>query len=291
MEKDANTAMYCAKSLQTKVLSPDEFMQHALEGDHDSAVVVCGCVTDLTIWSALSFMNVSFLLISPPCPPWSGAGKERGMSDPDGKVFSQFLQIAGRMRVHACLAENVPAITKHTDFQVLVAGAALDGLKLYISGVYSCQRSAPLYRDRWLGTFVHASIIIQESQVATAQAIAFASAPLSMSLPGPSLQDADAVFKMLSEQDRAELKIQDEAFKCMQRPDMVPKWLNWKIDWKVDEPILQAPRRFSHMNTCQVSWPATEANICSQRSTCARRDFTPWFLPTRWDGAISRLLK
>ena len=69
--------------------------------------------------------------------------------NPDGQVFSDFMKLTGRARLHACLVENVPAISKHGDFRVLVSGAALDGWTLYISGVYSCQRSAPVYRDRW----------------------------------------------------------------------------------------------------------------------------------------------
>ena len=83
IEKDVMTAKMCAQTLKTPFLSPQELMTHALQGNHDEVVVVNGCVADPLIWSALTFMNVAFAMASPPCPPWSGAGKERGLSDPE----------------------------------------------------------------------------------------------------------------------------------------------------------------------------------------------------------------
>ena len=240
VERDEKTAKVCAKSMNAPLVTPNEFMEMILRNECCDTVVVLSCVTDTMLWQCLAFINCGHLFASPPCQPWSGAGVQKGLQTQDGQVFSEVLKKAGQSRICTCTVENVSAIVKHSDFPILQAGAALDGMKLYIAGVFGVQRIAPVHRDRWLGTFVHVSFHLQSSLVQLAQVISFASQCFDLPLPGPTLSEAHAVFASMPSHDREELCISANALHSMERSDMVPKWMSQKVDWSKDHPILTA---------------------------------------------------
>ena len=240
VEWDATTANACAMAHQCQIYEPEELLAKILDQTLPKMCVVVCDVRDTTMWMCLSLLNVSNLLISPPCQPWSSSGREKGLGCDDGQVFSDVLKKAGWCRVHAVSAENVPGITRHQDFQTLVAGAALDGMKMVLSGVFSCQRAVPVYRDRWLATFVHSSISLSSSHVISIQSLSFASEMFACPMPGPTLHEADALFQVMNDDDRAEVTIDDKAMRMLERPDLVPKWMCDKINWTQDKPVLSA---------------------------------------------------
>ena len=204
------------------------------------SVIVCGCVTNSLIWQGLGIMNVAHGMASPPCQPWSGAGSERGMRSDDGKVFSDLLKMAGRLQLMSLMAENVPAIVSHGDFPGMIAGALLDGMKMVVSGVYSCQRILPVYRDRWLATFCHCTVTFDPEIVQRAQAFSLASGSLRFPMPGPSLLSSDSLHPASTSDLRNHLLLNDAALEMLKRSDLVPKWLASKINWSLDEPVLSA---------------------------------------------------
>ena len=240
VEKDMDTALACAATLETSVLTPSDFFQASLKGTFVGPVVVCGCVTDTLIWSGMSMLNVGTILASPPCPPWSGSGVEAGLSCVDGQVFRDMMALCGQSRISHCLVENVPGIVKHPDFSSLIAHAAMNGMKLYIDGVQAVSRVSPVYRERWLATFIHSSIIPGSSQVSTAQAINFASAPFSFTLPGPTMKSAKVIDVLMNADTRVELAVSDDAMLLLERCDMIPRWLNDKVNWSSTRPVLDA---------------------------------------------------
>ena len=237
VEHDPMTAQACARAHQCPLMDSQLFLAKILDGTFTGTCVLLCDVRDTKMWMGLSLLNVNTLLISPPCQPWSSAGRERGMQCDDGRVFSDVLQKAGWSRIHSVLAENVPGITKHPDFQTLIAGAALDGMKMVLSGVFACHRVLPLYRDRWLATFVHSSISFTSSRVVSIQALSFASEAFQCPMPGPTLRSADAVMDAMDDPDRTEVMIDDDAMKMLCRSDLVPTWVVEKIDWSLNQPV------------------------------------------------------
>ena len=110
LKETAKFASACSQAWQCEVIDSKTFLDRALAGEVKETVIVCGCVNDLLIWQGLGVMNVAHGMASPPCQPWSSAGAEHGMSSVDGRVFSDLLKMAGRLRMLTLMTENVPAI-------------------------------------------------------------------------------------------------------------------------------------------------------------------------------------
>jgi DNA (cytosine-5)-methyltransferase 1 len=62
---------------------------------------------DLRPAGAPSHWRPDLLAGGPPCQPFSSAGKQRGMSDPRGQLFIDFVRLAGELRPRCILFENV----------------------------------------------------------------------------------------------------------------------------------------------------------------------------------------
>ena len=245
IERDHAVASACAKTWDCPIIDAKTFFEQALSGEIKKVVVVHTCVSDPLIWNAFGILNVGFAFASPPCPPWSGAGSERGLTSQDGKIFAEMLKLSGQLRLTALMVENVPGITQHPDFQTLLAGAALEGMKMIVNGVHGVHRALPLYRDRWLATFCHVSVVIAEPDVQAVHDFSLASDKLGLPIPGPSLKASDAVHPLGVGIDRTMLKPSVEALDFMRRSDMLPRWLKDRINWTLHDPILRA-RAISH---------------------------------------------
>jgi len=227
VEKDHGTAQVCAETWKCEVISPTVFLQRALSGDLMSPIVVEGSAVDPTVWMAFGILNVTTVLASPPCPPWSSAGVEKGLKSEDGKVLSDLLLKAGHFHLTALLIENVPGIVSHADYQVLLANAALHGMQLILAGVHNISRCLPVYRDRWLATFVHSSVPLADFDVQAAARLSLASE--GFSLPGPSLVASDCILPA-NASGRDHLIPSHEVLAMLSRSDMIPKWMADKIN-------------------------------------------------------------
>eukprot|EP00435_Cladocopium_sp_Y103_P007976 s1192_g2.t1 len=238
VEHDRCVAEAYAKAKGCEILSPDSFLERALSGNVKSGVVVVGCVSNPKIWMAFGILNAAFGLASPPCQPWSGAGSETGLESEDGKIFEKVLRYAGRLHMRALLVENVPNIINHQDFPRLLAGAAIEGLTCRLDDVHSCCRAVPMYRNRWLATFVQSCIPFDHSVVQAATSVTLASEGLP--LPGPSMSDANCLHLPHVWIDRNKLQPTSDALDFMSRSDMIPKWMEHKVDWTHETPVLHA---------------------------------------------------
>eukprot|EP00438_Fugacium_kawagutii_P024750 Skav213500 [mRNA] locus=scaffold3849:181721:186236:+ [translate_table: standard] len=219
IDNDLKVCQACAKAHQTTVMTVDEFLQQAHDGKINSTVVVHGSVDDVKVWVALGYLNVSTLLISPPCQPWSSTGKQGGITAVDGAIFLTVLESAGIAKHHAVICENVPGLVKHPDFQRVVTGAALKGMKLVLDDVNACHKALPL---RAAKNMPHAADRSQSR------------------LPGPSLCEADSVHVNVSAMERALLEPSQDAIELMKRSDLIPSWLRDKVNWSNTNPVLDA---------------------------------------------------
>lgn len=252
VELDKAACDVCAAAHRTEVLTPQQFYEYALDGRVPKTVVVHGSVTDMMIWAALSLLNVTVLLISPPCQPWSTTGTMGGLNTNDGEVFAVVLENGGLAKIHAIAAENVPGLVRHADFPTLTARAALKGM-VYICGeLISCQRALPVSRSRWLGSFIHASMSPDTSLIMSAKSVSGGPDKSQSMLPGPSLKEADAVHVNMSLFEINALTPCEDAMAMMRRSDMIPSWLKDKVDWTKDDPVLFARTIHGHQKMSGV---------------------------------------
>eukprot|EP00435_Cladocopium_sp_Y103_P051720 s604_g16.t1 len=199
VEHDEEVAEACAKAHQCEVISAEACLERALRGELTRTTVVRACINDKRVWMSFGLLNVAHAMASPPCQPWSGSGSEQGLECSDGAIFSDLLKWAGRIRLISLMTENVPGICKHADFSKLLAGGSLEGMSLILSGVFSCQRILPVYRDRWLASFCHHSVYIEDSAVQAALQMSLADECFRCPMPGPSLASADADLAQVHE--------------------------------------------------------------------------------------------
>eukprot|EP00435_Cladocopium_sp_Y103_P052274 s505_g16.t1 len=240
VEKDSDVAQACAKAHACEVIDADTGLERALAGTFTKTTVIQACVDDPKVWMMCGILNVTQVMASPPCPPWSSAGSECGLQSPDGMIFCKVLKWAGQLKLIALTVENVPGICKHVDFERLIVHASLNGMSLILAGVYSCQRSLPLYRDRWLATFVHHSVYIEPTLVQSAVKLSLADEMFCSPMPGPSLAAADALHPACASAIRASLLPSSDVLAMLERSDLVPVWMSCKINWSLSNPVLSA---------------------------------------------------
>eukprot|EP00438_Fugacium_kawagutii_P013663 Skav213136 [mRNA] locus=scaffold107:376351:402111:+ [translate_table: standard] len=237
VEHDERTAMACARAMQTEVLSAETFCERAVQGRISTPVVVRCDVRSTLLWMGMSILNVGYILASPPCQSWSTVGAGGGLASPDGEVFAPMLKNAGYMRVLALLAENVPGITRHPDYGVLITGGAMDGMRLILSGTFKCQRALPVQRDRWLATFIHVSLSVEPSIIKQAMSFTFASKECNAGLPGPTLKSADVIIHDMDPNLRRLLTPDADAIALLTDPEYLPP--AWKSTQRAGEEVLR----------------------------------------------------
>ena len=228
VEKDEVTAQCCAKKLQCDVMKAEVFVEQFLQGNIPERVVLCDDVNSRWVWMALTLANCDYTLGSPPCQPWSTAGKGLGLQSADGKIFSETLQWGARAHVSVMMMENVPGFSKHEDFPKVVSRAMVDGWKLALYGVFQCGHVRPVLRERWLGTFVHRQISFDDSKAVLARAIDFTNHSFIEVAKSPSMQTADVVHVNMSHSEREQLLISEKIQVMMRDTKLAPKWLRKK---------------------------------------------------------------
>lgn len=167
VKRDSLTAATCAKAMNYPVLSARQAIDLALQGDQSPCIIQDDVANPVT-WMLLGLRNVAYVLASPPCPPWSGAGANQGLQCDDGKIFLLMIKQAALVKIQMLICENVAGINRHANFDVIIAEAAMHGHKLVLAGVHDSSILHPVRRDRWLGTFVDASISMSSDDLRTA---------------------------------------------------------------------------------------------------------------------------
>eukprot|EP00438_Fugacium_kawagutii_P002768 Skav202252 [mRNA] locus=scaffold1417:297672:302195:- [translate_table: standard] len=223
VEIDPLTAAICAKNVNAPVVTIEEFLERAIAGTADQTVVVCGDAGDPRLWMGLSLINVAYILASPPCQSWSTAGRCGGLQSIDGSIFSTTLKHAGTCRIHAYMAENVPGLARHSDYNQLVSEAAMHGMRVVIQGIFKCQRVLPVYRDRWLATFIHVSITIDPPLIHRASSLSFICPEFQCPEPGPTLASAHALFEQMPDDHRHVLTPDDDAMNMLSNQKFLPQ--------------------------------------------------------------------
>eukprot|EP00438_Fugacium_kawagutii_P026280 Skav208234 [mRNA] locus=scaffold2601:170648:175295:+ [translate_table: standard] len=119
VEKDGVTAQACAQQHKCRVLSPEAYIDLALQNKAPEQVVIQGDVSDPCVWAAMCLRNVAKVYASPPCQPWCSRGSSTGLQSPDGQLFPLVGKWCGKTRMMVLLMENVSKCPSMSDADVM----------------------------------------------------------------------------------------------------------------------------------------------------------------------------
>ena len=240
VDSHLETARACAVQFDCKVMKASEYVTARLNGETFRVVVLHDKVEHIDTWIAAGLANVNVVLGSPPCPPWSGAGGQKGLNSVDGLAFQATLNLAALLRVPFVILENVPGFPKHEDYKVLIRSADEKGMRLMLSGTFQCSSVIPVNRERWLGTFVYKGVHTDESSVQRANSFSFMSPDLHSFVRQPSLSCRDVLHVHMSEVERSELQVTEDVKVILANPEFAPWWIKQAAKALTAETVLQA---------------------------------------------------
>lgn len=224
VERDFKTAEACARALGYRLLTARQAISAALQGDVSPAVIHDD-VSNYETWMYLWLLNVAYVLASPPCQPWCGAGSTQGLQSGDGQIFLVLLKNCAMAKIRVLVCENVAGITRHPDFDTVTAEAAMYGYKLVLSGVHDCAIIHPVKRERWLGTFIEASIPLSSDALATANALTLGKSGDEAISRVPSIGAAGIRHVNISDDERRTLVVPDHVLCMLRDIAYAPKWM------------------------------------------------------------------
>lgn len=205
------TAEACAKTHKCEVMTAEDYIAAVIQGDQPETVVLWADVTEGSTWMAMTMANVGYVLGSPPCQPWSGAGRTKGLLCDDGLAFQKILLWGAKVMVLVMVLENVSNIVKHPDYQDLLKEAALHGMRLIMADCFEISRCSPVQRERWLGTFVHSSFQVLDDNVRQAKEVSLASDSFVVDHVRPCLLHVKGFHVNMTESERQALIVDEDA--------------------------------------------------------------------------------
>eukprot|EP00435_Cladocopium_sp_Y103_P011103 s4555_g2.t2 len=233
VEIDRSTAEVCAQNHGLPVLSIGDAL-NAIKGQClPKSFVLHADVLSPMVYVIAGFMGVSTWLASPPCQPWSQAGRMRGLSDPDGAVFAGFVFWTGVSKVRCLNLENVPGLPKHEHYGLLKKVMSLSGFDLVLSNQDKVLPVLPIMRVRWLATCVRKGVPFSDEKLSMANAISF---PKSM--PGVGEMNSIGLFgcvqTVLMDWELAQCVPDADALKVLGNPEFLPLNLRGKDYLKME---------------------------------------------------------
>ena len=160
-------------------------------------------------------------LCSPPCQPWSGAARQRGLHSPDGLSFTGTFKMGQCINATSITIENVAGFHSHPHYDRVIQFAQECGFALVHQGTAECLAVAPVNRNRWLAIFVRRDVEIDPHRVQQAAKLAICRP--CMPLYKATLASEDVICKYLPKHAAAFLPESDAVHK-LSDPRMLPSW-------------------------------------------------------------------
>eukprot|EP00438_Fugacium_kawagutii_P005228 Skav208685 [mRNA] locus=scaffold6485:1060:4992:+ [translate_table: standard] len=98
--------------------------------------------------------------MSAPCPPWSAAGVQQGLNDPQGELL---VAAVGHIRIHrpkVVCVEHVSGFVQHVHYPIFHLLMKWAGYNQVHQGVFELANVAPVRRARWLSVYVPADTLV-----------------------------------------------------------------------------------------------------------------------------------
>eukprot|EP00438_Fugacium_kawagutii_P030433 Skav216218 [mRNA] locus=scaffold238:327181:331866:- [translate_table: standard] len=220
VEADPNVAEAASRSLGIPCYSVDVMMDMALNMSLPDEAIVISDVLDPKIWVLAGLMNIACWLSSPPCPPWSGASRVRGLFATEGQTLVKFIYLLGISKCRCVNMENVPGLPKHIHYALVKVALYEAGLEIAVSSVDRLTPLLPATRPRWLATFVRSGMQFPANVVQRVRSLGIPSRLSDSS--GDSIQASDVVQWTLQDWELCQCTPDQFALSMMGRSDLLP---------------------------------------------------------------------
>eukprot|EP00438_Fugacium_kawagutii_P004368 Skav214812 [mRNA] locus=scaffold1934:69605:74282:+ [translate_table: standard] len=226
VEIDPAVALTCSRNHDMLCFDINTVLTLMQSGNLPDEFVLIASMTDPNTFAIASWLGVDTWCCSPPCPPWSKAARQLGLSDDQGAVFASMLYLFGLAKVRAIVLENVPGISDHPHFPVLRTIMDECKLRLVLNSVDRPTPLIPVIRNRWLALLVRADIETDHSLVVRARN---ASIPATIPKVGKtcSMDSADCLQKELQQWESDQCIPSPDALEMLSNPLLLP--LNQRV--------------------------------------------------------------
>ena len=209
LECDAECVMFFSKSHDFKhVFGPEDFS--CLHDDLPTHVLLHADVKIGGWMHLIGCHAYDFLMMSPPCPPWSMATSAQGLMKEDGRLTLVSFGLCNLIRPKVLLFENVAAMKSHDQWSFLRDMLHWCGYNIRFSKCMNLNEVGPQNRDRLIlvatleGADLHPHI------------------PTSWPLPvRPTLESFDAILTM-EEPWSSQCRLEPDVMKMYLDPDLMP---------------------------------------------------------------------
>ena len=107
-------------------------------------------------WQNIAALRPTHLAcVSPPCQPWSRAGRQSGLATQDGRLLIQVTQFLGAAQVAVVLVEEVAGLASHPHFGAVLQAWRQQGYRLAWRRSLQLAEVCPTSRLRLFLVFVH----------------------------------------------------------------------------------------------------------------------------------------
>ena len=124
--------------------------------DWDACPVVLFANFEHTWWfRAWTFAFPDLVVASPPCQPWSTAGRQTGLDSPDGRLLLRLAAVCGAVQVPVVCIEEVQGFRTHPDFGVVMRAWQEKGYTCVYEQALQLSEVAPTWRKRFFLIFCY----------------------------------------------------------------------------------------------------------------------------------------
>ena len=162
---------------------------------------------------AFHLRPIHVVCASPPCQPWSCAGKGEGLRSPDGIILLELAELFGVVDVPVLLMEQVEGFVRHQHFEVFCRAMKDVGMCCIWKASLQLGEISPAYRRRFFMVFLRDGTDLDQSLFKNCRWLS--SGP-------PSFASAKAFFKYLPKEILAPCILTQETMQLYMSPDLLP---------------------------------------------------------------------
>ena len=160
VEHDEQTAFACAYTWQIPAMYPSEAIECVKRDELPTHFALIADVNCVVCQVLAGIMKIGTWLWSPPCQPWSKAGRLSGMQSPEGVAFVRSIMGLRLSKPRCVNIENVPGLVEHKDYQHVKHLFDLVGYQIACSSVDKVHPLLPIIRKRWLCTVLPTDFVV-----------------------------------------------------------------------------------------------------------------------------------